>query len=855
MASPYILSQTLLSITTVKLEELSNQRSNFEEGKAELLRAVNTERDQGKKVGLLLDGIEALCASVKLNEEPTISFSSIRQFLEQAQHDPSVTTKIQKDWQVRLEKELENRSLKYEYADLYGRLVNEWLLGSKSASEKDIEASSTFEEVGRKEMHDQRVTWEEYVFKPLETDTVAIEEYLTQHFKSTKATRSAYDDLCKRTEVFQKSMTSREQFDENSLKWVINGLLRSDVVTDEKKRVLRDFLNNKVVLEEVADVLNMRMVALRKWRWDPEGTFVEQRRQLNGRYRFYHDEDLLQSILLRYIGTKWSAYFKSSLTTFRQADGVWKSPLPAITDRKRKRRDEFLHRTPHFFSVEKLRGDHYDKEIFLEQLVERVGEQRGSYGDDAEDELDTRKSGQQTTQTLLHTLGAEIIMKTRLGEELVVVRSDFKWFGPSLPHSTMFTVLKFLGVSEDWVDFLCRVLEAPMKFVQDGPDAPIQIRKRGTPISGPLSDMLGETVLFCLDFAFNRRTNGSRLYRLHDDIWFWGSEENCVVGWETMTDFSRLMGLEFNEGKTGSVKITRKGAASNLTQPSLPKGDVRWGFLKLDSETGRFLIDQEGVSVHIEELRRQLGACKSIFDWIQAWNVYGARFFTNNFGKPASCFGRAHVDMILDTFARIQSELFASTGGSVASTLKQMILQRFNVSVPEGYLYFPMSMGGLDLKNPFVGLGLVRNTVSENPDQHMDRFFSKEEETFRLAQSWLENHTYRNDRSFANFDVDFEKEPYTWEEFCQDREQTSEDLANAYEQLLSQPGDASWTSDAPGVLLNSTFAHKSNYQRWIIQLYAQNMISRFGGLEVVEKGLLPAGMVNMLRQSRFNWQG
>ena len=61
-------------------------------------------------------------------------------------------------------------------------------------------------------------------------------------------------------------------------------------------------------------------------------------------------------------------------------------------------------------------------------------------------------------------------------------------------------------------------------------DAPVMIRKRGTPISGPISDMLGETALFCLDFAFNQLTDGARMYRLHDDIWFWGAEKTCVKG-------------------------------------------------------------------------------------------------------------------------------------------------------------------------------------------------------------------------------------------------------------------------------------------------------------------------------------
>jgi hypothetical protein len=32
-------------------------------------------------------------------------------------------------------------------------------------------------------------------------------------------------------------------------------------------------------------------------------------------------------------------------------------------------------------------------------------------------------------------------------------------------------------------------------------------------------------------------------------------------------------------------------------------------------------------------------------------------------------------------------------------------------------------------------------------------------------------------------------------------------------------------------------------------------MSRFGGLDIVEKGLLPTGMVTMFCESRFKWHG
>lgn len=186
------------------------------------------------------------------------------------------------------------------------------------------------------------------------------------------------------------------------------------------------------------------------------------------------------------------------------------------------------------------------------------------------------------------------------------------------------------------------------------------------------------------------------------------------------------MGLDFNKDKTGSVRITSKPSDKSEMPSDLPQGNIRWGFLKLDAASGRFLTDQVEVDKHIEECHIQLSCCTTIFDWIQAWNVYRARFFANNFGRLANCYGRTHVDDMLDTFARIQRKLFESTGGSIETTLKRMITDRFNVqNVPEGYLFFPVRLSGLRVKNPFIDLYLVRNTLYSDGGFIMDLFFDR----------------------------------------------------------------------------------------------------------------------------------
>lgn len=159
-------------------------------------------------------------------------------------------------------------------------------------------------------------------------------------------------------------------------------------------------------------------------------------------------------------------------------------------------------------------------------------------------------------------------------------------------------------------------LKAPLKFVHDGPNAQAQIGQCGVPIQHRLGDVLGEAVLFCLEFAVNKPTE-TNLYRMHGDLWFWGSSDATVAGWETIEEFTGAMGLTLNRGKTGSVHISSSSNSSHLTADSatlsrLPPGQVRRGFLSLDT-TGNWAIDESQVEEHIREPQTQLKACKSIF--------------------------------------------------------------------------------------------------------------------------------------------------------------------------------------------------------------------------------------------------
>jgi hypothetical protein len=177
--------------------------------------------------------------------------------------------------------------------------------------------------------------------------------------------------------------------------------------------------------------------------------------------------------------------------------------------------------------VRNERRDKYKRDYFLLQLPSSFVTLTDNYDEMSDAGHSDFKSPMAMKQSLLHLISTEAFVITRLYGSFTILQSDFRWFGPSLPHATIMAVLRFFGVSDRWLRFFEKFLKAPIRFAMDGPNGQTQIRRSGVPLQHRLSDALSEAVLFCLDFAVNKSTE-SNLYRLHDDIWFWGDKDATI---------------------------------------------------------------------------------------------------------------------------------------------------------------------------------------------------------------------------------------------------------------------------------------------------------------------------------------
>ncbi|KAI0145551.1 hypothetical protein GGR57DRAFT_479898 [Xylariaceae sp. FL1272] len=1000
LAGGSVFSETLQEITNAKLEELSKRRSQFENTKAKILADLDHEKATLERLRILSQGVKE-CYSMKTTEsgeiltnhsrspELEVELKHLESFLAQGKYDPSISTHTMAKWEESLLRHLNTQSSKFQYASLYAQLVTEWLSTEKAAANpgEDIAMSEGFEDVGDSMKKNYRAQWEKIVFESADVNDADLKTYLARLFRLGHAEKSAkvkaLDKLREDVKAFETTMAMPNQFNAGTLGWVIRGLLASDLLTDDKREVLRDFQGNVTILNEVSDVLNMRLAALSNWSWG-ESVPLEQRRKITGIYNVLMHEDVLQAIFLHYIGVKWSVFFKRAFRNFRKFTGAWDMTSRTIPKIDQKRREYYLGSFNRGGSVQSARNKLYRRHYFVKALMANETQQsaalegeeeaqhhhplqdyqmqlmlleqqnkkrlmmarqeqdQGTYmhsmpntmqmqqapmsaapppppaprrslprgggvvrhrkvmpddkRDISDDESDADSEAganevrrpMEDKQRLIRLVSTEIAVNTKLHGEITVLHAGFEGWLSLLPHESILIVIELLGVSPYWVEFFTKFLKAPLKFLDDPPSTAPRVRKRGTPASHVLSEVFGESILFCLDFAVNQATNGHNIHRMHDDFWFWSRDHEIVkTMWKAVQDFTNATRTCTSAGKSGTVRISTDPSTVHEIDGKLPVGDIRFGFLKLSAQTGQFEIDQSVVDKHIIDLRRQLAdKRKSVISFIQTWNAIAATFFTSNFGKPANCFGKSHVDQMLETHQRIQAEVFSAPSPlldgeappsepitSVVGYLKHLLRSRFGVTdIPDAYLFFPVELGGLDLVSPFISILPLRDSVLADPSKELDRFLDLERDSYaeakRAFERGLASHAYAD--TWAPENPEDRENFFSLAEFAKYREDIAYDfsgnLKQVFKRLLEVPPAHSGGIEQPSSKLNNGLNALANrgkignwwdmepYWRWVAQMYGPEAMERFGGLDIVEPGLLPMGMVSIFREKRVRWE-
>jgi hypothetical protein len=183
-------------------------------------------------------------------------------------------------------------------------------------------------------------------------------------------------------------------------------------------------------------------------------------------------------------------------------------------------------------------------------------------------------------------------------------------------------------------------------------------------------------------------------------------------------------------------------------------------------------------------------------------------------------------------------------------------------TIPDAFFYFPLSIGGLELQNPFVKLSAMRPDTPQDPQKLIQRAFERDEEDYAKAKKRYEEGDWRppHSSSRGNTYTPFEDEEFmSLEEYTRFREECSTHLALAYDDLMEvtemqHVEGTTVVKDAVDAVPGGTrWKDLGVYEKWLFELYGKEMIEEFGGVVLGEKSMLPLGMVESLKSERTRW--
>ncbi|KAJ3133057.1 hypothetical protein HK100_004711, partial [Physocladia obscura] len=105
-------------------------------------------------------------------------------------------------------------------------------------------------------------------------------------------------------------LTEKVETDDVSLS--IKSLLKNDLLSKQKKDILKDFQDNETILNEFAAITTLMLAKIRggEWNWPEQGVFADVHAAVGGRHRVFLDYDLCNALFLEFVGLKWCIEFR-----------------------------------------------------------------------------------------------------------------------------------------------------------------------------------------------------------------------------------------------------------------------------------------------------------------------------------------------------------------------------------------------------------------------------------------------------------------------------------------------------------------------------------------------------------------
>ncbi|KAF2737014.1 hypothetical protein EJ04DRAFT_510583 [Polyplosphaeria fusca] len=913
-----LISPALRQAADLKVDEFYREKEAFKKHYQDNSAIIAAGDDTLKRLSILLEGITKLYPHIEDDDD----LETTRRYIEQAQNDQSVSESKLQNLEKKLMEKVTLQMNRLEVTSLHVDILQEAMSPNTSIPSMATKLEKTILEDGfevvENELEDVFEAFEKNTFKSKDVQVDELNSYLDELFdgdNGKQALQYLREDI---TEYANSISNGTEHLDEETLEWCINNLISEGMINDDTKATLQRYLQSPQAIREVKSALNMK--SIRRWNWKDadKGLPLTVQQDSNGRHCIGVDEDIVDLLFLHTLSISFGIKLKECLTDLVLDGSVWArskpippedmdkrdyyllnprpthrkpgtkytvctmchDPSPVMTPapmppmayapppppmvevvRRRKTKRRIRPSAPFVgFHLEEERFRYYMRHFFLKRLPNRVG---------ASPEITPLK---ETQANLIKHLATERRVQTAFNSGAGFITTNFGSFASLLPHKTILTLLKFIGMPQQWLDFFTRFLEAPLNTSLLNNGNYVVTRKNGLTSAHGMEPLLSELVLFFLDFSVHKKT-GAYLYRLRDEMYVPCTANEVEPFVDAISQFKRTMGLE--------------------TDHEIAWGPISIGFLDFKwylADPVNFKINMSRVEVEACWVKKQLSACTTILEWIRVWNETMGIYAAHNFGPLAEVFGKAHLDAVTGAYNRMHEIIF--DGSNLTAHLIHLLTTRFpTLSSPpfalEPLLYLPTAYGGLGVKNPYITLNLARNLVKDpnaaikcyldserayydkaaanfsalKPDaiaRKLDSIFNNDEP--RIAAALGDDRT--SFMPFKDFVAHRESMPYPplplppYPAPLPTAYTPVPAMVPMYNALLLEPVDHMPCSDrvsdevracARKGLDMKYWRRLKGEERWVLQLYADECFERYGGLEIWVGGAVPMEVLRIVR--------
>lgn len=792
-------------VTRMKLEELRKQRDRLRAAYDELEHHAGDARTETEMLRRLYDGLKKL----KFADRPLHpDVANLNVLLFEADVSNTGSSESIPFWRERLETELAQGRHRTEFVYVFGALLEEFTQQvSKHASED------------HSQIHHQLLTQLQ--------DSAPDLNYRGMLPSLLDYSPIVYDES---RQTYRLDPPSKHDVKETAEIFAGN-THRSARLRQQAERVAKD----DILCNEIADALTLMIDHINEWQWPEEGIHAFTKKA-GDKWRLFLDEDLPSAIFLNIYGK----YLRYIIATPSEKRYKPSGALQQRYDIAAPSRGQYVNRLLRIKRLQDLNAPDIilrNEYRLLEETqntavndiwgtgginvnapVEEQLEQVGTYDSidyqrfsllaqlrDAVWDVDYRHERYTAGISLaVRCVNAEVRLWQAAypGRPLYVLKLDLKDFYPSISHELIMFALEHVGLERKERDLIARILRVP---IQDNGHV-VEVR-RGLMNDRVLSHVLGEMILSMLEEQIYR-TDGVEIIRVIDDICVLASSTDAILAvWQSIQEFCRITGLDINLGKSGAVCI------GGHLPDGLPDRLPAWKLLQLLPD-GEWQIDRAALERKFLETHDQVMQEQSVLAKVEAYNR-GIREILDNMALDV-CLGIHHREDVRDLVMKLH---YAFDGEcSIVDMLREVVQSGYlghdaNIDIPESWLYFPITAGGLGLLQPMVEVSAYTQAYDEielakRPAERSENWQHKNNEWADFYRYWLREIKPVQPASTV----------------------VMETLVKDFIERGTQMSGTKQTNLRP-------------YWRWILYIYGPQIIDRFGSFRFLITELVPLQLI------------